>query len=93
VRARLIKQARIFLSVLTDVRSPAQTAELRAKHGIILSCGLRAPSAQPRLVVSELEKFGTLAEGERYGKWPPPNTPDGMDEVHEAADWLRSALN
>ncbi|KAJ7886705.1 hypothetical protein B0H13DRAFT_2043687, partial [Mycena leptocephala] len=56
------------------------TAELRAKHGIILSCGLRAPSAQPRLVVSELEKLGALAEGERYGKWPPPNTPDGMDE-------------
>ncbi|KAF7352307.1 Lipoyltransferase and lipoate-protein ligase [Mycena venus] len=72
------------------------TAELRAKHGIILSCALQAPNA-PSHVVRALEQLGASAEGERYGSWPPLRQQDDRAEVGpkvcEVTRWLAGKLN
>ncbi|KAJ7859963.1 hypothetical protein B0H14DRAFT_3446351 [Mycena olivaceomarginata] len=65
------------------------TAQLRAKHGVILSCALHAPTAPPS-VAHALERLGASAEGERYGSWPPLS--DGA-EIGEVTRWLAGMLN
>ncbi|KAJ7044896.1 hypothetical protein C8F04DRAFT_1351594 [Mycena alexandri] len=45
-----------------------QTAKVRAKHAIILSCAIDAPDAPPH-ISRALDALGTEAEGQRYGHW------------------------
>ncbi|KAJ7265484.1 hypothetical protein B0H12DRAFT_1262296 [Mycena haematopus] len=75
------------------------TAELRAKHGVILSCGLQAPTA-PTGVSSALETLAASAEGQRYGSWPPQRSGDSKrfsdsdgPEIGEVTRWLAGMLN
>ncbi|KAJ7887613.1 Lipoyltransferase and lipoate-protein ligase [Mycena olivaceomarginata] len=65
------------------------TAQLRAKHGLILSCALHAPTAPPS-VAHALERLGASAEGERYGSWPPLS--NGA-EIGKVTRWLAGMLN
>ncbi|KAF8214144.1 Lipoyltransferase and lipoate-protein ligase [Mycena galopus ATCC 62051] len=68
------------------------TAELRAKHGVIISCALHAPTAPPD-VSRLLEQLGTSAKGERYGSWPPPRNDSNSIELGEVTHWLVKMLN
>ncbi|KAK7062250.1 Lipoyltransferase and lipoate-protein ligase [Favolaschia claudopus] len=69
-------------------------AELRAKHGVILSCTLHAPSAPPT-IARVLEELASSAEGERYGDWPSPQlehpTHNGAETV-DVTQWLVEML-
>ncbi|KAJ7462082.1 hypothetical protein FB451DRAFT_1140140 [Mycena latifolia] len=51
------------------------TAEVRAKHGIILSCALRARAEA--LSPDALTPLSASAEGARYGAWPPDSVREG----------------
>jgi hypothetical protein len=66
-----------------------QTAQLRAKHGVILSCALHAPTGPPS-AAHALERLGASAKGERYGSWPPLS--DGA-EIGKVTRWLAGMLN
>ncbi|KAJ6515341.1 Lipoyltransferase and lipoate-protein ligase [Mycena sanguinolenta] len=75
------------------------TAELCAKHGVILSCALHAPTA-PTNVSQALAHLSTSAKGERYGSWPAPRQngdsqlSDGAGpEIREVTRWLAAMLS
>ncbi|KAJ6560297.1 hypothetical protein B0H19DRAFT_1147163 [Mycena capillaripes] len=73
------------------------TVELRAKHGLILSCVLRAPGAPPG-VEEALKRLGASAEGERYGVWPlevdgTQEKDSDLDEVGQVKRWLGRTSN
>ncbi|KAJ7129146.1 Lipoyltransferase and lipoate-protein ligase [Mycena epipterygia] len=68
------------------------TAELRAKHGIILSCALLAPDLPPD-ATRALGQLGTSAEGKIYGRWPPSERPHDGSAVCDVECWLADTLN
>ncbi|KAJ7506573.1 hypothetical protein B0H11DRAFT_1706566 [Mycena galericulata] len=66
------------------------TAEVHAKHGVILSCALRAPSLSAELE-EELVQLGASAEGKVYGRWPSERPYDGS-AVGDVERWLGGVL-
>ncbi|KAJ6615624.1 hypothetical protein B0H10DRAFT_57219 [Mycena sp. CBHHK59/15] len=67
------------------------TAEVRSKHGVILSAILRAQNA-PRDVDRALAELGTTAEGQRYGSWPAERDLRDGRTMREIGSWLRKIL-
>ncbi|KAJ7628096.1 Lipoyltransferase and lipoate-protein ligase [Mycena rosella] len=68
----------------------AVTAEVRAKHGVILSCALRAPGLPP----DTLAPLSASAESARYGAWPKAEA-EGTPRDGPAGDverWLGAVL-
>lgn len=70
-----------------------QAAEIRAKHGVILDCSIKAVTSTSHGAV--LEAFGqSFYIGKRYGFVE--NDEGAVDEVGEIADvkvWLRGAMS
>ncbi|KAJ7098667.1 hypothetical protein B0H15DRAFT_821780 [Mycena belliarum] len=66
----------------------AVTAEVRAKHGVILSCTLRTPD----LPSAALEALSSSAEGARYGAWPTGSAHVSDGPAGDVQRWLSEAL-
>ncbi|KAJ7228162.1 hypothetical protein GGX14DRAFT_486508 [Mycena pura] len=68
-------------------------AEVRAKHGVILSCALRAPEAALSPVDrADLKQLETSFEGKMYGSWPQPNRDSPGIVVADVENWLAEML-
>lgn len=65
---------------------------MRSKHGIILSCALRAPDL-PADVTGALGQLGTSAEGKIYGRWPPSERAHDGSAVCDVERWLADMLS
>ncbi|KAJ7102649.1 hypothetical protein C8R43DRAFT_231611 [Mycena crocata] len=63
------------------------SAIVRAKHGIILSCDLHAPS----LSLDDTWNLGASSVGRVYGQWPPERPRDGSI-LWDVEGWLQKML-